>query len=87
MRSVRVGTERFVLMMVEDLTLERQQLLLTRKHEQELLNARVDLEKTVRERTAELKRTNELLKKEVGYPATSRRAAPEIAYRVGTFGR
>ncbi len=66
MRSVRVGTARFVLLMVEDLTLERQQLLLTKKHEQELLNARVDLEKSVRERTAELKRTNELLKKEVG---------------------
>ena len=67
MRSVRVGTARFVLLMVEDLTLERQQLLLTKKHEQELLKARVDLEETVRERTAELKRTNELLKKEVAF--------------------
>ena len=63
MRSVRVGSARFVLLMVEDLTLERQQLLLTKKHEQELLKAHVDLEETVRERTAELKRTNELLKK------------------------
>ncbi len=66
MRSVRVGATRFVLLMVEDLTLERQQLLLTKKHEQELLKARIDLENTVKERTAELKRTNELLKKEVG---------------------
>ena len=66
MRSVRVGTTRFVLLMIQDLTLERQQLLLTKKHEQELLKARNDLEKTVLERTAELKRANELLNREVG---------------------
>jgi|GEM_PF-1672692 len=66
MRSVRVGTTRFVLLMIQDLTLERQQLLLTKKHEQELLKARNDLEKTVLERTAELKHANELLNREVG---------------------
>lgn len=73
MRSVRVGTTRFVLLMIQDLTLERQQLLLTKKHERELLKARNDLERTVRERTAELKHTNELLEKEVG----TRRQAEE----------
>ena len=73
MRSVRVGTTRFVLLMIQQLTLERQQLLLTKKHEQELLKARNDLEKTALERTAELKRANELLKKEVG----TRRQAEE----------
>ena len=66
MRSVRVGTARFVLLMIQDLTLERQQLLLTKKHEEELLKARNDLERKVLERTAELKRANELLQKEVG---------------------
>ena len=66
MRSVRVGSARFVLLMIQDLTLERQQLLLTKKHEQELLKARNDLERTVQERTAELKRANELLQREVG---------------------
>ena len=62
MRSVRVGIERLVLLIVEDLTHERKQLLLTQKHERQLLKARNELERLVRERTASLQEKEVLLK-------------------------
>ena len=62
MRSVRVGSERLVLLIVEDLTHERKQLLLTKKHERQLLKARNELERLVRERTASLQEKEVLLK-------------------------
>jgi PAS domain-containing protein len=58
-RSIRVMDERFVLVLVEDLTREKIQL-----NENELL--RRDLEKRVEKRTAELRKTNENLILEVG---------------------
>lgn len=57
-RSIRVMDERFVLVLVEDLTREKIQL-----NENELL--RRDLEKRVEQRTAELRKTNENLSLEV----------------------
>ncbi|MGO9569809.1 MAG: hypothetical protein ACLP5H_19930 [Desulfomonilaceae bacterium] len=57
-RSIRVMDERFVLVLVEDLTREKIQL-----HENELL--RLELEKRVEQRTAELRETNENLILEV----------------------
>jgi hypothetical protein len=57
-RSIRVIDERFVLVLVEDLTREKIQL-----NENELL--RRDLEKRVEQRTAELRKTNEELSLEV----------------------
>jgi hypothetical protein len=57
-RSIRVMDERFVLVLVEDLTREKIQL-----NENELL--RRDLEKRVEKRTAELRKTNENLSLEV----------------------
>lgn len=57
-RSIRVMVERFVLVLVEDLTREKIQL-----NENELL--RRDLEKRVEQRTAELRKTNENLSLEV----------------------
>jgi hypothetical protein len=57
-RSIRVMNERFVLVLVEDLTREKIQL-----HENELL--RRELEKRVEQRTAELRKTNENLSLEV----------------------
>ncbi len=55
LRTLRMGASRFVLVLIEDLTLERRQLILDRKHELELRKARDDLELRVRERTAELR--------------------------------
>ncbi len=57
-RSIRVMNERFVLVLVEDLTREKIQL-----HENELL--RRELERRVEQRTAQLRSTNENLKREV----------------------
>ena len=74
-RSVRVGSERLVLLIFEDLTHERKEILLTKKHERQLLKARNELEKLVRERTADLEKTNERLKEEI---AVRKRAEEEL---------
>ncbi len=57
-RAIRVMHERFVLVLVEDLTREKVQL-----HENEKL--RQELEKRVERRTAELRKTNDYLTREV----------------------
>jgi len=80
LRSLRLGKQRYVLVLVEDLTLEKRQLLLTKKHSQELARAHEalskahselrtvneELERRVQERTAELARANEELRREIG---------------------
>lgn len=58
MRSLKIGQDRAVLLLVEDLTPQKRQLLLKKKHEQ-------ILETRVKERTAELERINTLLRKEI----------------------
>lgn len=63
--SVRLGIERAVLMLVEDLTPQKKQLLLKRKHEAELRKAHEKLERKVEQRTAELQKTNERLMAEM----------------------
>jgi putative nucleotidyltransferase with HDIG domain len=57
-RSLRIGRERSVLLLVEDLTVEKRQIILNRK-------LREELEKRVGNRTAELKTTNVRLEKEI----------------------
>jgi diguanylate cyclase (GGDEF)-like protein/PAS domain S-box-containing protein len=64
-RSVRLGTERSVLVLVEDLSLERKQVQLMQKHAQELREARDQLDLKVNERTAELLLANEQLRREI----------------------
>jgi PAS domain S-box-containing protein len=65
LRSIRLGDMRSVLVLVEDLTLEKEQLVLKQKHEEEILKERDELEKRVQERTAELLEANQQLKKEI----------------------
>lgn len=65
MRSIKLGREEFVLILVEDLTPEKRQAILTRKYTKELQKARDDLERRVQERTAALATTNELLKRQI----------------------
>jgi len=65
LRSVRMGHERQVLLLIEDLTLERTQLALKRRHEQEIQKAWEELEQLVQERTRELARTNQQLRGEI----------------------
>ena len=57
-RSIRIGGDRFVLVLIEDLTVDKQLLEANKRHSEEL-------EKTVRERTAQLKAMNERLQKEI----------------------
>ena len=67
-RPIRIMQERFVLLLLEDLTQEKMQL-----HENEIL--RRELEKRVEQRTAELRKTNENLTREV---AERKRAEQEL---------
>jgi len=64
-RSLRLGTDRIILVLVEDLTLQKKQLQLQELHQQELRRARDLLETRVRERTAQLTAANERLEKEI----------------------
>lgn len=57
-RCLRIDGEKSVLVLVEDLTLEKKQLLVQKRH-------RAELEHSVRERTAELEKANERLQKEI----------------------
>ncbi|MBI5247993.1 MAG: PAS domain S-box protein [Desulfomonile tiedjei] len=65
LRSLRMGTLRSILVLIEDLTFEKKQLLANQRHQNELRRAHDELEKRVQERTAELTRINEQLRAEV----------------------
>jgi diguanylate cyclase (GGDEF)-like protein/PAS domain S-box-containing protein len=65
LRTLRMGPSRLLFVLIEDLTLEKKQMLLDRKHQDELRKARDELELRVRERTAELTRTNEQMRLEI----------------------
>lgn len=85
-RSLRMGTERSVLILVEDLTHEKQQLLLNQRYADNLIKAREELEKSVTERTAELTQANEQLTREVAerkrVEESLRKAREELERRV-----
>jgi len=79
-RSLRLDENRLVLLVVEDLTLEKKQLLLSQKYradlekevierkraEEELEKVNRELEDRIRQRTRELLELNEQLKREIG---------------------
>jgi diguanylate cyclase (GGDEF)-like protein/PAS domain S-box-containing protein len=65
LRSLRMEGQRFALVLVQDLTLEKRQLILTQKHKETLQTARDELEKRFQQRTLELRQMNEQLRKEV----------------------
>lgn len=60
-RSLRLGDYRAVLVLVEDLSLEKAQIRLKEKHQGELQKARDELEKRVQRRTRDLRRAQERL--------------------------
>jgi diguanylate cyclase (GGDEF)-like protein/PAS domain S-box-containing protein len=64
-RPIRVHNERLVLVLIEDLTLQKKQLLLNKKHEEALHKAHDELEKRVEERTVELLKANQKLRREI----------------------
>lgn len=76
LRSLRLVEERFVLVLVEDLSAEKRQVFLTKKYSQNLRKARDLLEEKVRERTASLSEANRALKREIAV----RKLAEESLY-------
>lgn len=65
LRSVTAGDDRLLLVLVQDVTAEKKQIIFTERHKKELLTARDQLEDHVRERTLELRKTNEQLLEEI----------------------
>ncbi len=65
LRSIRLGRRRYILVLYQDLTVEREQLNLIKRHSEMLRKAHDQLEKRVEERTADLKRANALLLAEI----------------------
>ncbi len=66
-RSLRMGGDRALIVLVEDLTAEKKQLILTQKHKEALLKAQEELESRVNERTSALRSMNEDLLREIGF--------------------
>ncbi len=64
-RPLRISGERGILVLIEDLTSEAKQLLMSRSHAKELQRARDNLEERVEQRTAELTTANARLQKEI----------------------
>jgi PAS domain S-box-containing protein len=64
LRSVRVGMKRSVLLLIEDLTLEKQQILLKHKLENDILNERNELEKLAKKLVVELRKIRQRLRDE-----------------------
>ena len=62
-----MGGDRALIILVEDLTAEKKQLILTQKHKEALLKAHEELESRVEERTSALKSMNEDLLREIGF--------------------
>ena len=65
LRALKLHSDRLVLVLIEDLTAEKKQLILAMKQEQRLREARNQLEQRVATRTAELTAANQQLQKEV----------------------
>ena len=63
-RSVRIIEDRFLLVLIEDLTPEKRRLAESKRYEDQLRRSHQDLEKLVKERTGELSRANMNLSRE-----------------------
>jgi two-component system, cell cycle sensor histidine kinase and response regulator CckA len=64
-RPLKIGAERFILLVIEDLTAEKRQLVLQRRHQSELRDAYGALEQIVEDRSIELKEINRRLREEI----------------------
>ena len=77
-RSVRIIQERFLLVLIEDLSAEKQQLALNKKHQGELQRVHREMEKRVKDRTAQLSQANDNLRREVAERQKAEQALKEI---------
>jgi len=74
LRAVRIGSDRHVLVLIEDLTHEKRQLELNRRQEKDFGEFRRDLETLVQATTSELASANERLRREVADHLRTQRA-------------
>ena len=100
-QPIRMGQEQMAMVLVEDLTFEKRQLLLTEKHREELSLAQAELEVTVQERTGELREINARLLREISEREVAERdtqkgkdrlnallnATTDLAYLLSAEGR
>ncbi len=63
-RPIRIGNKRFVLVLIEDLSLEKKHLLLIERHKELIRQARDTFEKELKQRTEELSKSNKRLEGE-----------------------
>ncbi|HMK36083.1 MAG TPA: ATP-binding protein [Desulfomonilaceae bacterium] len=63
-RSLRIGQSRFVLVLIEDLTIEKKLQLLMEVHKEAVRQAENKFEKQLQDQTGELRRTNDRLRQE-----------------------
>ena len=77
-RSVRIIQERFLLVLIEDLSAEKQQLALNKKHQGELQRVHREMEKRVKDRTAQLSQANDNLRREIAERQKAEQALKEI---------
>jgi two-component sensor histidine kinase len=83
LRTIRLGLQRAILVIVEDITAEKKELVLKNKQEKVLSNSRDELEKRVAKRTLELKTINERLQNEIGERETTNKLLQlEVAQRM-----
>jgi DNA-binding CsgD family transcriptional regulator len=77
-RSLRIIQERFLLVLIEDLSAEKQQLALNKKHQEELQSVHQEMEKRVKDRTAQLSQANDNLRREIAERQKAEKALKEI---------
>jgi len=65
LRSVRIGLERYVLLIIGDLTFEKKQLVLSQRNDEKYRKANFELGKRMDELTAEVQRLNEEVRLEM----------------------
>lgn len=65
LRSLKIRTGKLVLVLLEDLSAEKEKLRLVKQHEEELEKIRAELKTQVKERTAQLEETIEKLHREI----------------------
>jgi len=83
MRSIRLAHQRAILILIEDLTPEKRQLLLQKRHQKELKQTRDDLQKWAVQRGEELEAVSARLKDEVTQRQTTQEALrqSDLRYR------
>ncbi|MGO9119531.1 MAG: PAS domain S-box protein [Desulfomonilaceae bacterium] len=85
LRPLRMSHERFILILIQDLSSERKRLDLSKQHSEKLRKARDELEKRVEKRTEDLKNMNEQLRQEITERSRTENALRESEERYRQF--